>query len=328
MKKRTNRMKGVALTLLAGLLSVALLAGCAAQKEETLSAPLKIGTLNGPTGIGMVKLMEAPDQYQVTAFQSPDEAVAKIVTGELDIAAVPSNLGAVLYNKLEGDIVLLGTNTLGVLYIVENGDAVSEIADLKGKTIIASGKGGSPEFILNQLLRSAGLDPAMDVTVNWMMNHTDVSSALMAQPGSIAMLPQPFVTIVTEKNSAVRMAVDLNAAWEETQNAALPMGVIVAQKSVVEERKGDIGIFLDAYAESVGFVNAEPAEAAKLVAKYGIIADQTIAEKAIPSCNIVFIPAGEAKADLNRFYEIISGMDSKSVGGKIPDEAFYYSPEE
>ncbi len=321
-----KRAKKFACALLAvTMASTLLLAGCAGAEEPELSAPLKIGTLNGPTGMGMSQIMESPELYQVTTFQSPDEAVSKIVTGELDIAAVSSNLGAVLYNKLEGDVVLLATNTLGVLYIAENGNAVGDIADLKGKTIIASGKGGSPEFILNQLLLSQGIDPTKDVTVNWLMNHTDVASSLMAADGAVAMLPQPFMTIVSEKNSNVRLAVDLNAVWQETQGTALPMGILIAQRSLVEQRAADVEIFLKAYAESVELVNADPAAAAALISKHGIISDQMIAEKAIPTCNIVFISAQDSKEDLNRFYEIISEMDMKSVGGKIPDEAFYYS---
>ncbi len=306
-------------------MTILMMAGCGAPEPETLSAPLKIGTLNGPTGIGMVQLMEQPELYEVTTYQSPEEAVGKIVTGELDIAAVPSNLAAVLYNKTEGGIVLLGTNTLGVLYIVENGSTVNNLADLKGKTIIASGKGGSPEFILNQLLIAAGIDPSKDVTINWMMNHTDVASTLMATEGAVAMLPQPFTTIVEEKSPAVRIAVDLNEEWQTSQQTALPMGVLIAQKSLISDREADVQIFLSAYAGSVAFVNTDPAAAGALVSKYGIIADQAIAEKAIPLCNIVFVSVEDGKADLNRFFEIIGKMDPKSVGGTIPDDNFYYS---
>src|SRR5665647_1156809 len=242
MKKRALISVLILLLIMTGILT-----GCAPKAEELLTAPVKIGSLNGPTGIGMVKLLEAPDKYQVTLYQSPDEVVGKIVSGEVDVAAVPSNLAAVLYNKLEGDIVLIGVNTLGVLYIVENGEAVTDISALKGKTIVASGKGGTPEFILNQLLVNAGLDPQKDLT-----------------------------------------------------------------------------IFLKDYAASVDFVNSDAKASASLVSEYGIISDVLIAEKAIPQCNIVFISAQDGKADLVSFYEIISAMDPKSIGGTMPDENFYF----
>ena len=298
--------------------------GCASEPEELLTAPVTIASLNGPTGIGMIKLMEDPAKYQVTMYQSPDEVVGKIISGEVDVAAIPSNLAAVLYNKLEGDIVLVGVNTLGVLYIVENGKSVNTISDLKGKTIVASGKGGTPEFILDKLLANAGLDPQKDVTVNWLLNHTDVASTLIAKEGTIAMLPQPFTTIVTEKNPKVRVAVDMNADWKTSQKMELPMGVLIAKKSFVENRETDLSIFLKDYAASVDFVNADVEGAAELVSHYGIIPDVLIAKKAIPQCNIVFISAQDGKADLIDFYKTISAMDPKSIGGTMPDENFYY----
>lgn len=306
------------------VLMAGVLTGCGPEPEELLTAPVKIASLNGPTGIGMVKLMEVPDKYQVTMYQSPDEVVGKIISGEVDVAAVPSNLAAVLYNKLEGDIVLVGVNTLGVLYIVENGEAVTDLSDLKGKTIVASGKGGTPEFILNQLLRTEGLDPQKDVTVNWLLNHSDVASTLMANQGTIAMLPQPFATIVMEKNPKNRVAVDLNADWETTQKTELPMGVLIAQKSFVEERESDLALFLKDYKASVDFVNTDVEGASELVSQFGIIPDPLIAKKAIPLCNIVFISAQDGKSNLIDFYKIISAMDPKSIGGTMPDENFYY----
>ncbi len=318
--------------LMLTMISVSMFTACtpesalapAPEPEQLLTAPITIGSLNGPTGIGMIKLMEEPDKYQVTMYQSPDEVVGKIISGEVDVAAVPSNLAAVLYNKLEGDIVLIGVNTLGVLYIVENGNSITDIGDLKDKTIVASGKGGTPEFILDQLLVNAGLDPQKDLTVNWLLNHSDVASTLMAKEGTIAMLPQPFTTIVTEKNPKVRVAVDMNAAWKTSQEMELPMGVLIAKKSFVENREADLTIFLKDYAASVDFVNADVDGAAQLISQYGIIPDILIAKKAIPQCNIVFISAQDGKADLIDFYKIISAMDPKSIGGTMPDENFYY----
>jgi NitT/TauT family transport system substrate-binding protein len=319
------KKKICAIMLILSLSLSPLLTGCTPDNQDQISSPISIGALNGPTGIGMVQLMESPEKFAITTYQSPDEVVGKIITGEVDIAAVPSNLAAVLYNKMDGGVVLLGVNTLGTLFIVENGQSISSPSDLSGKTLIASGKGGSPEFILNQLLLTAGLDPQKDLTITWLLNHSDVASTLMAKEGTIAMLPQPFTTIVTEKNPKVRMAVDLNAAWEKSLKMTLPMGVLIAQKSFIEERPEDLAIFLADYAASVDFVRSDPKSAAALVAKHGIIADAAIAEKAIPGCNIVFIPAKDSKSDLINFYGIISAMDPKSVGGTIPDEAFYYS---
>lgn len=319
MKKNILISKVVLLILISSLVT-----GCASEKEEQITEPIKIANLKGPSGIGMVQLMESPDKYEITTYQSPDEVVGKIITGEVDIAAVPSNLGAVLYNKLNGDVILLGTSTLGILCILENGDSIKKISDLKGKTIVASGKGGSPEFILNQLLLDSGIDPVNDLEINWLLNHSDVASTLMAKEGTIALLPQPFTTIVSEKNPKVGIKVDLNEEWEKSQGVSLPMGVVIAQKSFVEGKGSDLSIFLKDYAASVEFVHSDVDAAARLVSKYGIIDDETIAKKAIPQCNIVFISALDGKEGLKNFYEIIGAMDSKSIGGNLPDEEFYF----
>lgn len=308
--------------------SVPLLAGCSPSdaKIQVTAEPIKIGSLSGPTGIGMVYLMEKPEKYQISVYQTPDEVAAKVISGELQVAAVPSNLAAVLFNKLEGDVVLLATNTLGTLYIMENGQAITELADLKGKTILASGKGGTPEYILNEILTEAGMDPADDITINWLTSHADVATALAAGDGAIGMLPQPFATVVTEKQASVKVRFDLDEEWQKATGAALPMGVLIAGRSFLESRKADLTGFLDEYKASVEKVNADPAAASLLVAKHKVIADAAIAEKAIPFCNIVYVPAQVGKADLVKFFEIISAKNPTSIGGKMPDETFYYEP--
>ena len=324
--KETKKM---ILSLLMIALTAAALVGCGGTTKEepqaTLSNPIKIAALKGPSGIGMVQLMENPEEYQVSIYQSPDEVIGKIITGEVDIASVPSNLASVLFQKTEKQIVALAPNTLGVLYLVENGKTVSKISDLAGKTIIASGKGGTPEYILNKLLLNAGIDPITDVTIQWLANHTDVSSTLMSKAGNIALLPEPFVTVVMSKNDAINLAVDLNIAWQESYSMDLPMGVLIARKDFVEERQKDLEIFADDYAKSVDFVNSNHVAAGELISKYGLIEDKKIAEAAIVKCNIVFsIENPNNKEMLNNFYQILFDMDPKSIGGQIPDEAFYY----
>lgn len=331
--KRTTTKWGRGLFIAMILLSLGaafLVTGCSnpAAATKPIQEPIKIGSLSGPTGIGMVHLMEDPAKYQVSVFQTPDEVAAKVISGELEVAAVPSNLAAVLFNKLEGGVVLLATNTLGTLYILENGNAVKSVADLKGKTILASGKGGTPEYILNQVLDAAGLDPAADVSIKWLTSHADVATALAAEAGAIGMLPQPFVTVVTTKQSAIRVPLDLGLEWQKATGTVLPMGVLIARKSFVESRQADLTVFLAAYAASVEKVNRDPAAASLLVAKHKVIADAVVAEKAIPACNIVYVPAQAGKADLVKFFQIISKMNPKSIGGKLPDETFYYAPKQ
>lgn len=315
-----TKLKRILSTIVSITMIGILSAGCG-QKEP--AAPMNIAALNGPTGMGLVKLM-GEEKYQTSIYQSPDEIVGKIVNEEVDIACVPSNVAAVLYNKTQGGIKLLATNTLGVLYIVENGNSVERVEDLKGKTILASGKGSTPEFILNHLLQANNINPESDVTIEYYANHADIASNLVANEGAIALLPQPFVTTVLTKNENIKIAIDLNAEWEESEEMDLPMGTIIATKSFAEERKADLKTFLEDYKASVEFVNTNVDEAAKLVAEYEIVPNEAIAKAAIPKCNIVFRDSEESKESLNKFYEILSANEPKAVGGKIPDEAFFF----
>lgn len=313
------------LFVLVSLMGSVLLGGCA--KSESIE-PLQVAALNGPTGIGMVKIMEEEQNkenphYNIMLYQSPDEIVGKVVSGELDIACVPSNMGAVLYNKTEGGIKLLGTNTLGVLYIVENGTDIRSIEDLKGKTILASGKDSTPEFVLNHILNANGIVPGEGVQVEFMGSHADIASKLMTEEGAIALLPEPFVTTVLSKSESIRVAVDVNEAWNEVNGMDLPMGIIIGNKEIIEEKPKEVEAFLKDYEASVSFVNEKVEEAAELVAKYEIVPSVDIAKIAIPKCNIVYRDGEGSKGSLNKFYDILSQENIKAVGGKVPDEAFY-----
>jgi len=322
-------MKKTSLILI--ILILLLSPGCSAKDAATgagQSAPIKMAVLNGPTGIGSVKLFNQPEKYDMAVYQSPDEISGKIITGEVDVAAVPSNLAAVIYNKTEGQIVALSPVALGVLYIMQNteGEAqvISSIGDLRGKTILAGGKGSTAEYILDKLLLSAGLDPASDVTLKWFANHTEVTTEFLTTPGAVAMLPEPFVSIVLSKSDNVKTVLDLNSEWKAATGDVLTMSVLVAQKSFVEERPGDVEGLLSDYRNSIDFVNGSP-DAPQLISELGFISDVEIAKKAIPGCNL-FMPEtrDESAFLLKSFYGVLFEADPKSIGGSLPDENFYY----
>lgn len=312
-------------TVLFGLVGALALSGCG---QKQVQQPVEVAALNGPTGIGMVKLM-ADEQdkenkaYNVTLYQSPDEIVGKVVSGEIDIACVPSNMGAVLYNKTEGEVKLLATNTLGTLYIVENGESITSVEDLRGKTILSSGKDSTPEFVLNHILRQNGLEPGQDVTIEFMGNHSDIASKLLAEEGTIAALPQPFVTTVLAKDEKVHTVIDINSIWQDINQMDLPMGIIIGRKEFIDATPKALENFLKDYEASVTYVNGNLDEAAELVAGFEIIPNANIAKKAIPACNIVYKNNEESKDMLNQFYQILADENIKAVGGKLPDEGFY-----
>ena len=329
--------KGLALCL--ALLMTASLAACGGEKdppappqEDEAETPvtMRVAALKGPTAMGLVKVMhDDPNSalgpsYEFTLAGSADEVTPALIQGELDAACVPANLASVLYNQTEGEIVTLAVNTLGVLYVVEKGNAVQSLADLKGKTIVAAGKGSTPEYALRYLLQENGIDPDGDVVIYWKSEHSECVAALASGAATIALLPQPFVTVAESKIEDLRMALDLNQEWDALDNGSgLITGVVVARKDFVEEYPAAVAAFLDDYAASVDWVNENTADAAALIGEYGIV-DAAVAEKALPYCNIVCITGGEMKEKLSGYLQVLLEGNPKSVGGAVPEDSFYY----
>lgn len=321
------------------------LAACAQKPAETTDpaetpdtpaqeteAPVtaRIAALKGPTAMGLVKLMsDAPSSangplYDFTLAGSADEVTPALIKGELDMACVPANLAAVLYNKTEGAVQVLAVNTLGVLYIVENGESVQSLADLKGKTVVAAGKGSTPEYALRYLLSENGIDPDADVTLDWKSEHSECVASLASGAATIAMLPQPFVTVAQTQLPDLRVALDLTEEWDALDNgSALLTGVVVARADFVKEHPTAVSNFLEQYSASVDWVNANTAEAAELIGGYDIV-DATVAEKALPYCNIVCVTGTEMMDMLSGYLSVLWEQDAESVGGGMPNDDFYY----
>ena len=309
---------------------------------ETDTAHFRIAALKGPTAMGLVELMSLSDTanemmegkenvvstgntYEFTLAGSADEVTPALIKGDLDMACVPANLAAVLYGKTNGAVEVLAVNTLGVLYIVENGGTVQSMADLKGQTIVAAGKGSTPEYALRYLLTENGIDPDKDVTIDWKSEHSECVAALASGQASIALLPQPFVTVAQTKIEGLRMALDLTAEWDALDNGSgLITGVIVARRDVVEANPGAVDAFLAEYEASVEWVNANNADAAQLISEYGIVEAAPVAEKALPYCNIVCITGSEMKEKLSGYLQVLADAEPSSVGGTLPADDFYY----
>ncbi|SNS58574.1 NitT/TauT family transport system substrate-binding protein [Anaerovirgula multivorans] len=300
--------------------------------ESVEKTEMRVAALNGPTGMGMVELMERNENgdaaldYDFTLMGSPDDLAGKIISGEVDVAAVPTNLALVLHNRTEGKVQLAAVNTLGVLYVVENGDSIHSVTDLKGKTINISGKGATPDFIFQYILQENQLEADKDVMLDFKLQHAELAAFLAAGDVDIALLPQPHVTTAMMKNENLRIALDITEEWRKVMGSEgqLAMGAIVVQKEFAEENKEALDTFLEEYERSVNFVNQQMEEAAMLIEKYEILPNVAIARKAIPYSNIVYIDAQEAKPFLEDFYQVLFNFEPKSIGGKLGDEGFYY----
>lgn len=301
------------------------------EAESQSKKDITIAALKGPTAMGMVKVMkdaangETANNYNFVIAGTADEITAKLVSGEIPIVAVPCNLASVLYNKTQGGIKVAGINTLGVLYIIESGDTIKSVNDLKGKTIYSTGKGTTPEYTLNYLLSSAGIDPEKDVKVEYKSEATEVAAILSEKENAVAMLPQPFVTTVMMQNENVHIALDVTKEWEalSADESSVVTGVIVVNSKFLEENKEAFNEFLDEYLNSVNYVNNNIEEAAQLVEEFGIV-KAAVAKKAMPYCNITFVEGDVMKEKIAGYLKVLYDQAPNSVGGALPEDDFYY----
>lgn len=304
-------------------------------EPESKPAQLSVGALKGPTGAGMALLMEraengeTADEYTFTLASAPDEIVGKVITGELQIAAVPTNVAAVLYAKTGGQVQIAALNTLGVLYILQNVESGSEpitsLEQLRGKTIYATGQAANPEYVLNYLLRKNGLEPGVDVTVEFLGTHDELVALAAAGEAEYFMLPEPNVSAALSKNENLQVVLNLTDEWDKVTDdgSVLTMGCLIVQKSLAEENPDAIKRFLVEYEKSINYIHEDLAGAAALVAKLGIIPSEGVAKKALPNCNIVYIGGPDVRAAIEGYYKVLYDADPTSIGGSIPEGDFY-----
>ena len=311
----------------------------AASSEETVSEPLsatealRIAGLKGPTTMGLVNLLSmesdgtASMDYDLQLYGAADEIVPLLMKGELDMAAIPANLAATLYQKTSGGIEAVAVNTLGVLYVVEKGDTVQSMADLKGRTILSTGKGTTPEYVLRYLLTQNGIDPDKDVTIEYYSEATEVTAQMANAEDAIAVLPQPYVTAAGLQDDTLRVALDLTEEWNKICDTQLITGVTVVRKEYAEEHPDVVDAFLTDYAKSVDAANTDLDGTAALCEEQGVVAKAAIAKKALPNCNIVCLTGDDLKTNASAYLQVLFDADPAAVGGAMPGDDFYWSAE-
>ena len=304
--------------------------------EPTTAAPaprydLRIGMLSGATGVGSAYLMEqdelgtAANDYTFTLAAAPTDLVGQLTSGELDLIAVPTNLAANLYAKTKGNIRIVALNTLGVLNLLENGDTIHSVADLKGKTVYAFGQGANPEYVLNHILEKNGLKPGTDVEIIF-KDNAELTTLMATGEAKIAMLPVPASTTVLAKNESVRTALNITEEWDKVKedNSVLTMGCVITTAKYAEANADAIHSFLEEYAASIDYTVANPKEAAAFVEKFEIVGSAAIAEKAIPDCNLVCITGDAIQPAIEGYFYVLFSADPTSVGGAVPDAGIYF----
>lgn len=298
------------------------------------SYTLKVGSLKGPTSMGLVELMDkaekgnAKGSYEFSMVTAPDELIGKMANKELDAALVPANMASIIYNKTKHGVSVIDINTLGVLYAVSADDSIKTTKDLKGKTIYLPGKGATPDYALQHLLKANGLTTD-DVTLEYKSEPTEVAAILKEKPEAVGLLPQPFVTVAMAQNDSLKMVLDLTKEWDAVageNGGSLVTGVTICRTDLLNDHKAAIDTFMEEHKESADYANVSVRETAKLVVAAGIIAKAPIAEKALPYCSISYIDGNDMKTMLSGYLTTLNEMEPSTIGGTLPEDDFYYLP--
>jgi NitT/TauT family transport system substrate-binding protein len=306
-----------------------------ADKVSTEKVTVRVGSLKGPTSLGLLSLMdkaengEAANDYEFQMASAADEILPLMIKGDLDIALVPANVASVLYAKTEGNVSVIDINTLGVLYMVSGDTSIESVQDLKGKTIYLTGKGTTPDYSLQYILSENGMSTA-DCTLEYKSEATEVAAVLAENPDAVGLLPQPFVTAACAQNEALSVILDMNEEWNNVQGeggSSMVTGVTVVRNEFLEENPDAVKAFLEEHADSAEAAVTDTERVAALAVEAEIIAKEPIALKAIPKCNIVCITGDEMKQALSGYLEVLYGFDASSVGGALPEDGFYYTAE-
>lgn len=324
---KIRKMIGLILVM---LLVVGTMAGCS-EKE---SATIRIGSMKGPTSMGLVFLMEdaenerCENNYEFQMVTAADELLPLMVKGELDIALVPANVASILYHKTEGNVAVIDINTLGVLYLVSGDETVTGLDGLKGRTVYLTGRGTTPDYVLRFLLAANGISQE-EVQLEYRSEATEVAALLAENPDAIGLLPQPFVTVACMQNEKLQVVLDLNEEWstvQEDTSGGMVTGVTVVRKEFLQENEEAVKLFLEDHQSSADRINEDVDMGAYYVVKREIVAKEPIAQKAIPKCNITCITGTEMQHALEYYLTVLYEQSPEAVGGSLPKEDFYYVP--
>ncbi len=298
-----------------------------AQTEAASSESVyktKVAALNGPTGIGLSKLKaDRGYAYDVEYHSDPQEIVPLLVKGEVDIAAVPLNLAANIYKKTNGGIQMIAVNTLGVLHVLSKDDSIKSIADLRGKTVYATGQGSTPEYILNYILEKNGIDSKNDIDIQYKTAHNELATLAVEGKVDICILPEPFASKVKAKNADMKEALDLTDEWSKVSETELAQGCLVARKEYIAQHPDLLSKFFEFAEISVNYVNNFQTSFQFLIDE-GYYDSANVVFESVPGCNMVFITGEEMEKIAKENFSVLFEADPTSVGGEIPDEALYY----
>lgn len=314
--------KRIAVLTFALLLALCLFGGAACA--DTL-VNTRVYTLSGTTGFGMAGMIAETEnkvcpEYTFTVETDPSVVTAALVSGDCDIAALPTNAAAALYNKTDGKVQVLALNTRGVLYLVTDGkEKIESVADLSGKTVYAPAQ--NPSFIFAALCSKYGIE--LDIDTSY-AQPAELNTAVAAGQVGLAVLPEPMVTVARGQNPDLTVALDLTAEWDKVfEPGSLVQGCVVVRREFAELHPEAVRQFLADYEASVKLLSDDVQAAAEKIEAAGIFAKAAVAAKAIPNCNICFVTGEEMQAELSAFLEVMFKKVPQSIGGAVPGDDFY-----
>lgn len=324
--------------VLAWLLIIACLCsatGCSSHDESgcvptTAEIPtIHVITLQGPTGMGMAKLMRdtrdtmTPYRYVYTLASTPNEMVKLLKEGTYNIAAMPTPLAAQLYNQTNGGVQIAAINTLGTISLLEKGKNIENLTDLKNRTVYVSGQDSFPDFLLQYLLKQNGLDPQKDVAIKTVEHSRMLVAMAKSGEAEIVILPEPYTSDLIQQDQTLRIAIDLDAEWQKITHQPTVQGCLVFMNDFYQNHSDVAQTFLKRYKASIDYTNQHPQEAAATMELMGVVPSATAAEEAIEVCNMHFIAGDEMKRLLQKNYEIWMSYNPDIIGGQMPADAFY-----
>lgn len=316
----------LALTL--ALIMLFSVASCNKKEKDDpgASGPVRVYTLNGTTGFGMAKLMNdyaGKEDYSFAVQTDPEVVTKALIAGDIDIAALPTNAAANLYKRTNGAIQILAINTLGCFHLISNAaNPITDFSQLEGQTVYAPAQ--NPYFVLKYLCQQKGINVNIDSTT--FAKPDALKDAVASGTVALAVLPEPMVTIAkaAAKNQGNTLTtLDLAPVWESVSNQELVIGCVVARKEFIEARPDAVAKFLTEYKASIEYLNANAADAAQMIAAQGIFANATVAQNAIPRCNVVYLDGTAMKNAMHNYMGILATIDTMYA---LPGDDFYYIP--
>lgn len=309
-----------------------LLGACNPNKSDSSEDVVTIATLKGPSAISMVKMMHDIDTLsgKKVTFKLVDEPMQvrkMMMQGQVDLAVLPATMGALLYNK-GVNYQLVAIPVWGTLYLFGTDDTIVSWEDLRGKRIYLMAKGMTPDIVFRYLLEAHQIDASKEVTLDYSFpTHIDLANAVMANRAPLAVLSEPLVSMVNERNPEVKSLFNLNADWNQVHNDTLPMAqtALLVDVAFGEQNREWMKKFVKAYENSLNWVNQHPQQAADLIVASKILPSEKVAISAIPGCNMHFKLAAPIKKEVNAYFRLFYDENPAIIGGKMPDEAFYYA---